>query len=122
MNRALKTRYFERWARDAGLTDAALRKAVREMVAGVIDADLGGGVVKKRVALPGRGKRGGARTIVATNRSGRWFFMYGYEKNVMDNIDAKTLAVMQDTAADLLALNEDGLAQAVGIGKLMEIA
>jgi hypothetical protein len=104
------------------LIDAALRKAVSQMSAGLVDADLGGGVVKKRVALPGRGKSGGARTIVATNRGGRWFFMYGYEKNVLGNIDAKTLGVMQDTAADLLALNEDGLTQAVDIGKLMEIA
>jgi len=119
--RAFKTRHFQRWARGAGVTDAALRKAIEEMAAGLIDADLGGGVVKKRVALPGRGKSGGARTIVATNRSGRWFFLFGYEKNVLDSISDKTLRVLQDTAADLLALDNDGLAQAMNLGELQEI-
>jgi len=50
-----------------GLTDVALRKAVSEMAQGLIDADLGGHVVKKRLALPGQGKQGGARTLVATS-------------------------------------------------------
>jgi hypothetical protein len=44
------------------------------MERGLIDANLGGGIIKKRVALPGRGKRGGARTLVATNSANRWFF------------------------------------------------
>lgn len=64
--------------RKAGLTDDALRDAVTETVLGLIDADLGGHVVKKRLALPGQGKRGGARTIVATRLADRWFFLYGF--------------------------------------------
>jgi hypothetical protein len=59
--------------RKAGLSDEVLRKAVDEMVNGLVDADLGGHVVKKRVALSGQGKRGGARTIVATKLADRWF-------------------------------------------------
>lgn len=80
MERVFRTRNFTRWMRKSGLTDAALCKAVKEMVAGLVDADLGGGVVKKRIALPGRGKRGGARTLVATNNGNRWFFLFGFEK------------------------------------------
>lgn len=57
------------------LADDALIQAVSEMAQGLVDADLGGHVVKKRVALPGRGKRRGARTIVATNLGDRWFFL-----------------------------------------------
>ncbi|MDR0274231.1 MAG: type II toxin-antitoxin system RelE/ParE family toxin [Burkholderiaceae bacterium] len=120
--RAFKTHYFQRWARSARLTDAALRKAVEEMAAGLIDADLGGGIIKKRVALPGRGKSGGARTIVATNRSGHWFFLFGYEKNVLDNIGDKALRALQDAGADLLALDDNDLAQAMNAGELLEIA
>jgi hypothetical protein len=56
-------------------------EAVAEMVQGLVDADLGGGIVKKRVALPGRGKRSGARTLVVTNKGKRWFFVFGCEKN-----------------------------------------
>jgi hypothetical protein len=73
MQRVFKTRSFARWALKAGLSDDALCRAVAEMVSGLIDADLGGGVVKKRVALPGHGKRGSSRTLVATNRADRWF-------------------------------------------------
>ena len=59
------------------ITDSSLCAAVLEMTQGLIDADLGGGVVKKRVGLAGRGKRGGARTLLATNKSNRWFFLFG---------------------------------------------
>lgn len=60
MKRVFKTRHFSRWMRKTELSDSALCVAVAEMEQGLIDADLGGGVVKKRVALPGRGKSGGA--------------------------------------------------------------
>ncbi|HLR13312.1 MAG TPA: type II toxin-antitoxin system RelE/ParE family toxin, partial [Burkholderiaceae bacterium] len=72
MRRVFKTRTFTGSMKKAGLTDAALCAAVEEMSQGLIDADLGGYVVKKRVALSGQGKRGGARTIVATKMAGRW--------------------------------------------------
>lgn len=80
MRRIFKTRHFQRWMRKTVLTDGALCKAVEEMAAGLIDADLGGGVVKKRVGLGGGGKRGGVRTLVATNRGHRWFFVFGFGK------------------------------------------
>jgi hypothetical protein len=108
--------------RSAGLTDEDLRKATGEMAAGLIDADLGGGVVKKRVALPGRGKSGGARTIVATNFEGRWFFLFGYEKSMQDNIGPKALRVLQTTAATLLELEDEAITCAVDGGELLEIA
>ena len=71
MKRVFKTRQFARWARKGRLADDALCVAVPEMAKGLIDADLGGGVVKKRVALPGRGKSAGSRTLVATNKADR---------------------------------------------------
>ncbi len=80
MERVFKTRHFCRWMRKTELTDKVLCRAIQEMVQGLIDADLGGGVVKKRVGLAGRGKSGGARTLLATNKGSRWFFVYGFEK------------------------------------------
>jgi len=74
MKRVFKTRYFSRWMRKTELTDRALCSAAAEMAQGLIDAGLGGGVVKKRGRLAGRGKRGGARTLVATNKGNKWFF------------------------------------------------
>ena len=122
MTRVFKTRYFQRWMRKSELTDAALRKAIDEMVAGLIDADLGGGILKKRVGLAGRGKRGGARTLVATHRGSRWFFVFGFEKNERDNISDEELAALQDLAADWLKCNATQLDAAVADGSLLEIS
>jgi len=102
MKRVFKTRSFNRWARKIGLPDATLCKAVDEMEQGLLDADLGGCVVKKRVPLPGRGKSGSTRTLVATNKGTRWFFIYGFEKNERANISGSELEALKKIAADLL--------------------
>ena len=121
MKRIFITRTFTRWMRKAGLTDQALCQAVSEMSQGLIDADLGGNVVKKRVPLPGMGKRGGARTIVATNRGDRWFFLYGFEKNERSNIDKDEIKALQELAAEYLAIDDQGIELAVSSGKFMEV-
>lgn len=121
MKRVFKTRHFQRWMRRTELADASLCKAVQEMVAGLIDADLGGNVVKKRVGVAGRGKRGGARTLVATNRGSRWFFVFGFEKNERANISDEELEGLQIIAADLLARTGPQLDEAVADGALQEI-
>lgn len=119
--RVFKTRHFQRWMRKTELTDAALRRAVGEMAAGLIDAELGGGVVKKRVGMAGRGKRGGARTLVATNKGNRWFFVFGFEKNERATISDEELEGFQAIAADLLARSGAQLDVAVADGALQEI-
>ncbi|MEK7374390.1 MAG: type II toxin-antitoxin system RelE/ParE family toxin [Thermodesulfobacteriota bacterium] len=121
MKRVFKTRHFSRWMRKAELSDPALCVAVLEMERGLIDADLGGGVVKKRVALPGRGKSGGARTLVATNKGNRWFFVFGFEKSERPNVTAKELEALQKIAADLLKLTSKDLDAHVEWGELKEI-
>lgn len=107
--------------RKAGLADTALLDAVSEMAQGLVDANLGGHVFKKRVALPGQGKRGGARTIVATKMSDRWFFLFGFSKNERANIDKDELKVFQEVAKDLLAFNESQLATALCAGEITEV-
>ena len=119
--RVFKTRHFARWMRKTELTDAALCEAVREMSQGLIDADLGGGLVKKRVGTAGRGKRGGARTLLATNKNNRWFFVLGFEKNERANIDADELEAMQELAAHLLVRTHEELEVALADGALKEI-
>jgi hypothetical protein len=121
MRRVFKTRHFGRWMRKTELTDAALCSAVEEMAQGLIDADLGGGVVKKRVGLAGRGKRGGARTLVATNKGNRWFFVYGFEKNDRANITDDELDALQGIAQELQARTGRQLDEAVEDGALQEI-
>ena len=103
------------------LTDSALCAAVTEMVQGLIDADLGGGVVKKRVGLAGRGKSGGARTLVATNKGTRWFFVFGFEKNDRANTAPDELEALQNLAHELLARTGSQLDLAVNDRALEEI-
>lgn len=107
--------------RKTELKDNALCAAVSEMLQGLIDADLGGGVVKKRVGLAGRGKRGGARTLVATNRGNRWFFVYGFEKNDRANIADDELEALKGIAAELLSITGQQINEAVADGSLQKI-
>jgi hypothetical protein len=104
-----------------GLADPDLFQSVIEMEAGLIDADLGGQLVKKRIALPGRGKRGGARTIVATNRGDRWYFFFGFGKNERANIDKHELRALQELASDLLGQDDKALAAALEADELVEV-
>ena len=119
MKRVFKTRHFNRLMKS--LDDRALCAAVEEMVRGLIDADLGGYIVKKRVALPGRGKSGGTRTIVATKKGNRWIFLFGFAKNEKSNITASETERLQAFAADLLSLSDKSLNEFVREGKLVEI-
>jgi hypothetical protein len=118
----LKTRHFQRWTKKAGLSDAALCSAVSEMIRGLIDADLGGGVFKKRIALPGQGKSGSTRTLLATNRNDRWIFVFGFEKNERANISAKELEALKMLAGDLLALSSVQIQAAIDSGDLLEVS
>ena len=121
MRRVFKTRQFLRWMRKTDLTDVALCTAVNEMMAGLIDAELGGDVVKKRVALPGRGKRGGARTLVATRNASCWFFVFRFEKSEKANVTPTEIEALQILAGSLLDLTPSQLLYAVKDGTLQEI-
>lgn len=120
--RVLKTRYFARWAREVRLTDGLLLDAVLEMEQGLIDADLGSGVVKKRIGVRGRGKRGGARIIVVTNRHDRWFFVYGFRKNQRANISGQELDALRELSRDLLSLSETQIDEQTESGAFSEVA
>jgi hypothetical protein len=117
VRRVFKTRTFARWSRKASLPDASLCKAVAEMSAGLIDADLGGGVYKKRVPMPGRGKSGGARTILGSNLGDRWFSCSASRRT----IDARELAALQKLTEALLSMGSTVLERSVTAGELTEI-
>jgi len=85
--RIFKSRWFQRFARKEGIADAALREAAKRAEKGQIDADLGGEVIKQRIARPGRGKSKGYRTIILFRRGVKAFFVYGFAKSQRANID-----------------------------------
>lgn len=116
-----KTRWFDRWARKEGLAASSLCAAVREITSGLFDADLGGGLFKKRIGRPGQGKSGGWRTLVATNRGSLWVFVYGFPKNERSNIDKDETEALKKLAGHLLTLNTQAVAQAAQAGELIEV-
>jgi len=118
---AFKTRSFAKWASAEGLGDDALAFAVAEMALGLIDARLGGQVVKKRVALAGRGKRGSARTLVAFTQGDNAVFIYGFAKSERSNVSDKELQALKLLAKDLLNYPAPALAAAIRAGQLIEI-
>jgi len=119
--RVFKNKWFHKWAAKEGLSDEALLAAVEEMEGGLIDAELGGHVVKKRVALPGRGKRGGARTLLAYQQDNKAFFVYGFAKNERANISDKQLKALKLLATQLLGYTNPALVKAINAGELIEV-
>ena len=119
--RIFKTRAFQRWGLKAGVTDSSLLDAATNMERGLVDADLGGNLFKQRVALPGRGKSGSTRTLIATRFVGVLFFLYGFEKNERENISAKELHLYQRFAGELLGLTEEQIVIALATHTLMEL-
>ncbi len=118
-----KTRSFARWVKREGLTDRNLGNAVVEMQKGLIDARLGGGLIKKRVARSGHGKRGGYRVILASNFGDRWvfMFMFGFAKNERDNIDDDELRLMKRLASTFLEMGDRMVKDALTSGEIVEI-
>jgi hypothetical protein len=119
--RIFKNPVFERWQKHTEVTDDALRLAVDEMQRGLIDAKLGGGVVKKRVARPEAGKRGGYRTLLATNLYDKWFFLYGFAKNERDNIEERELRALKLLAKQYLTMTTEAIQTAMHARQLKEI-
>ena len=113
--------WFRRWMARHGLVDRDLCDAVHEMARGLIDADLGGGLVKKRIARFGQGKRGGFRTIVATRRSGNWFFIYGFAKSDRDSIGPDKALECRGVAKEFLSFSSEQCDEHVQSGKLFEV-
>ena len=91
------------------------------MAGGQIDADLGGGVVKKRMALPGQGKRGGIRTIIATKKEDRWVFLFGFAKNEKSTIGVGELKALKELAKEYLEFDALQIKRAIENGVLKEI-
>ena len=117
----LATKAFVRWMRKNNVPEHDLMTAVHEMMDGLIDADLGGHVFKKRVALQGRGKRSGARSIVATRLESRWIYLYGFEKSERTNIHVNELNSLQRLAKVLLNLTAEEVEAEVDDGDLVEL-
>lgn len=120
--RIFKNKAFARFARKADLGDEALCEGIRDAERGLIGADLGGGIIKQRIARPGQGKSGGFRTIIVYKAGLRAFFIHGFAKSELDNIRSDELAAMRRLASELLAYDDGAIARAIASGTLLEMS
>ena len=116
-----KTKAFARFADREGLEDAVLCEAVRRAREGLIDADLGGGGIKQRIARKGGGRSGGFRTIVLFRRGALAFFVYGFAKSDRDNLRRDEVATYRLLADEYLSLDNAGLKAAQATGEIIEV-
>jgi hypothetical protein len=119
--RIFKNGWFKRFARKEGLLDSALAEAVAQAESGLIDADLGGGVIKQRVARPGKGKSGGYRTLILFRQGDRAIFAFGFAKSGQANISKADLTLLRKAAEEALIWSDAELDRLVTTGALMEI-
>lgn len=112
---------FRRFQRRAGITDATLCRAVRDADNGLVDADLGGGLIKLRVARKGKGKSGGYRVLLAYRAGRTAVFIYGFAKSDRDNIDDDELDVFRQRARALLAADDSTIKAMLAEDKLRRV-
>jgi hypothetical protein len=120
--RVYKVKGFARFQRRERIPDAVLARAVMGAESGLVDADLGGGLVKQRIARAGQGKSGGFRTVIAYRRGDRAIFLLGFAKNERDNIDDDELDELKGLGRSFLALRKDQIDALVEEDELMEVA
>jgi len=116
-----KNKAFTRFATKAQIGDLMLCEAIDDAERGLIAADLGGGVIKQRIARRGQGKSGGFRTLIVFRAGARAFFVHGFAKNEKDNIGKDELVALRKLASALLAYDNKAIEQVVASGTLMEV-
>jgi hypothetical protein len=120
--RVFKTKAFARFARRERIADHALREAIARAERGLIDADLGGGIIKLRLARPGQGRSGGFRLLAAYRASQLGIYLYGFAKNERDNVDDDQLQELRKAARFFFGLTDAEVDLAVSASKLTEIS
>jgi hypothetical protein len=119
--RIFKNAWFEKFARKERISDAALCEAVERAERGLIDADLGGGLIKQRVARPGSGKSGGYRTLVLFRIGHRAVFAFGFPKSARANIGLEEEAILKKAARVVLTLPDEAMDREVESGRFKEV-
>jgi hypothetical protein len=120
--RIFKTKWLVRYARRERITDRSLSDAIERAARGLIDADLGGGIIKQRVAREGQGRSCGYRMLVAYRAGARAVFLYAFAKNERENIGSDELLTWREIGAGWLAANAQQIARALAEEILQEVS
>lgn len=116
-----KTKWFMRYARRERLEDHSLCEAIERAEHGIVDADLGGGIIKQRVARTRQGRSGGYRLLIAYRSGSRAVFLYGFAKNERDNIETDELETLREIGEAWLEAKKERLEQVIKEGLLKEV-
>jgi len=116
-----KNKWFEKFARKAGINDTSLIEAVTRAKNGTFDADLGNGVIKQRIAREGKGKSGGFRTIILFKIEARAVFVYGFAKNDKSNLSQEELIAFRKAAKIILSLSGEQIQNEIDCNRLFEV-
>lgn len=117
----LGTRWFAWFVRREGITDRSLSAAIARAERGLVDADLGGGLIKQRVARRGQGKSGGYRTIIVYRSKKRAVFLYGFAKSEQENVDSETLRSLKRVGEGWLSADASTIREALDDLSLQEV-
>lgn len=120
--RVLQTKEFKKWNKSENLSNEDLSKAIAEIENGLIDAHLGGGLVKKRIAIGSSGKSSGTRTLIAYKKGQKAFFLYGFKKNEISNIDASELKTLKRLGDMLMARSDAEINLSIEMKLLYEVS
>lgn len=119
--RVLKNAWFSRFARKQKISDRSLIEAIERADQGLIDANLGRGVIKQRVAREGQGKSGGYRTIIFYRSGDKAFFMFGFAKSDQSNLDQHEEVQFRKAAAHVLTLSDEQIDKLIENGQFSEV-
>lgn len=117
----LKSKAFARFAKRNAISDSDLLEAVVRAESGLVDADLGGNVIKQRIARQGQGKSGGFRTIILFRSGDRAVFVHGFEKSAQANVDAGEVRAFKQAAGIVLGLSATQLQSAIARGAFIRV-
>lgn len=119
--RLFKTKWFMRYAKQERIGDHSLCAAIERAERGLVDADLGGGIIKQRVARTGQGRSGGFRLLIGYRSGNMAVFLYGFAKNERDNIEPDELETLREIGAAWLEANKEHLEHAINEGLISEV-
>jgi hypothetical protein len=119
--RIFKTRWFARFARQEKIADDSLREAIERAERSLVDADLGGGLIKQRVARQGQGRSGSYRAIIAYRLGLRAVFIFGLAKNDRENFKEDELEAARAIGRIWLPASDEQIAHGKWDGQLIEV-
>ena len=114
--------WFGRFARKQKISADALFDAVERAENGQIDADLGGGVIKQRIARQGESTSKGYRSIILFRGGDKSFFVYGFSKSELGNIRDDEEVLFKKMAKHILSLTDTQLSELIANGQFEEVS